>query len=78
MRAELDLRSWQTPPVFTWLTRLGTLEETECYQTFNMGIGFVLVVPQEAADTVCRALGDDGARVIGTVVPGDSGVGLLR
>ncbi len=78
LHAELDLHSWRTPPVFTWLTRLGALEETECYQTFNMGIGFVLVVPQEMADTVCRRLAGDGARVIGTVVPGDGGVGLLR
>jgi phosphoribosylformylglycinamidine cyclo-ligase len=78
LHAELDPRSWQTPPVFGWLARLGALDEMECYQTFNMGIGFVLVVPQEASDAVCRALGGDGARVIGTVVPGDGGVGLLR
>lgn len=78
LRAQLDLRSWQIPPVFTWLTRLGNLDETECYQTFNMGIGFVLVVPQESAGTLCGELAHDGARVIGTVVPGDAGVELLR
>ncbi len=78
LRAELDLHSWRMPPVFGWLARLGALDETECYQTFNMGIGFVLIVPQEAAGVVCQTLAGDGARVIGTVVPGDGGVGLLR
>jgi phosphoribosylaminoimidazole (AIR) synthetase len=43
-----------------------------------MGIGFVLVVPQEAADSVCRVLAGNGAAVIGTVVPGDGGVCLLQ
>ncbi len=77
LHAELDLRRWQTPPVFTWLAQLGALDEQECYQTFNMGIGFVLVVPQETADVVCQALAGDAARVIGTVVPEDGGVRLL-
>jgi phosphoribosylformylglycinamidine cyclo-ligase len=77
LHAELDVRRWQTPPVFTWLARLGALDEQECYQTFNMGIGFVLVVPPETADVVCQALAGNGARVIGTVVPGDGGVRLL-
>ena len=77
LHVELGLHRWQTPPVFPWLARLGALDEQECYQTFNMGIGFVLVVPQEAAGSVCQVLAGDGARVIGTVVPGDGGVRLL-
>ncbi|MCE5193221.1 MAG: phosphoribosylformylglycinamidine cyclo-ligase [Candidatus Cryosericum sp.] len=78
LRAQLDLRNWQIPPVFVWLTQLGNLDETECYQTFNMGIGFVLVVPQASAGALCGELAHDGARVIGTVVPGDAGVELVR
>jgi len=75
LHAQLDLRNWQIPAVFAWMTRLGNLDETECYQTFNMGIGFVLIVPQESADNLCGELAHDGARVIGMVVPGDAGVG---
>lgn len=78
LRAQLDLRNWQIPPVFVWLTQLGNLDETECYQTFNMGIGFVLVVPPASAGALCGELAHDGARVIGTVVPGDAGVELVR
>lgn len=76
--AELDLHSWQTSPVFDWLIHLGMVDEAESYQTFNMGIGFVLAVPDEAAEGACRALVEDGARVIGSIVPGDAGVNLLR
>jgi phosphoribosylformylglycinamidine cyclo-ligase len=78
LRAELDLRSWQVPPVFTWLARLGMLEESECYQTFNMGLGFILIVPEVSADSLCRALADGGARIVGRVVPGETGVELRR
>jgi phosphoribosylformylglycinamidine cyclo-ligase len=78
LRVELDIRTWQAPPVFDWLTRLGKLEEQECYQTFNMGLGFVFIVPEVSVDSVCRNLAGDGARAVGRIVPGDPGVELCR
>ncbi|KTD20784.1 phosphoribosylformylglycinamidine cyclo-ligase [Legionella israelensis] len=38
-------------PLFDFLTHLGELDEVEKYRTFNMGVGFVMVVsPQEVDD----------------------------
>ncbi|WP_157062685.1 phosphoribosylformylglycinamidine cyclo-ligase [Pseudoxanthomonas dokdonensis] len=45
----LDIKagSWPLPPVFQWLQREGSVEDTEMWRTFNCGIGFVLVVAAE-------------------------------
>ncbi|QOW20777.1 phosphoribosylformylglycinamidine cyclo-ligase [Lysobacter ciconiae] len=40
------------PPVFDWLQREGAVADAEMWRTFNCGIGFVLVVPQDAAAAV--------------------------
>ena len=37
--------SWQDYPLWTWLKRQGNLDKDEMFKTFNMGIGFVIVVP---------------------------------
>jgi phosphoribosylformylglycinamidine cyclo-ligase len=55
LRAELDWSAWTRPPVFEWLAR--HVDEAELRQVFNLGIGFVAVVPDP---------GD--SRVIGTIV----------
>jgi len=55
LRAEIDWGSWTRPPVFDWLAR--HVPEPELRRVFNLGIGYVAVVPEP---------GDD--LVIGTVV----------
>ncbi|OPY47180.1 MAG: phosphoribosylaminoimidazole synthetase [Methanosaeta sp. PtaU1.Bin016] len=37
------------------------------YRTFNMGMGFVIVVPEEEVEKTCRIMGP-GSKVIGSVV----------
>ena len=38
-------RDWSIPPVFQWLAEAGSVTPQAMYNTFNMGIGFVLLVP---------------------------------
>ena len=45
--AELDTRSWKVLPVFNMIETLGKVPKDDMYRTFNMGIGFVLVVDQK-------------------------------
>jgi phosphoribosylformylglycinamidine cyclo-ligase len=47
VRAEIDWRSWERPPVYAWLDEQGIAEE-EQRRVFNLGIGMCAVVP--AAD----------------------------
>ncbi len=55
LAAEIDWRSWQRPGVFDWLAR--HVDETELRRVFNLGIGYLAVVPDP---------GD--ALVVGTIV----------
>ena len=72
----LRLGTWDVPPVFALLARLGNLTDDDLFATFNMGVGLALVVPEFAADEViarAEALGECAAR-IGTVLPGTGAV----
>ena len=40
-------RNWQDYPLWEWLQRKGGLDTAEMFRTFNMGIGFVIVVPND-------------------------------
>ena len=45
LAAQVDLSTWEPPPIFKHLQKLGALEIEEMLRTFNMGIGLVAVVP---------------------------------
>ncbi len=74
---ELLLGSWPVPPIFAFLADLGKLRDDDLFQTFNMGVGFVLVVPAEAAEVVLARAAQRGEQAyrIGTIRPG---TGLVR
>ena len=69
----IDTSTWERPPIFTLLQRLGEVEWTEMYQTFNMGVGFVIIVHPEDAGKVCQQLAELGEKcfVMGSIVPGE-------
>jgi phosphoribosylformylglycinamidine cyclo-ligase len=48
-RAVIQRGTWPVPEVFRWLQRRGGIDEAEMFRVFNMGIGFVLVVPEASA-----------------------------
>jgi phosphoribosylformylglycinamidine cyclo-ligase len=55
--------------VFGLLAELGNVEEREMYQTFNMGMGFAIVAPEEEAKGIVRTLAKFyKARVVGTIL----------
>jgi phosphoribosylformylglycinamidine cyclo-ligase len=64
--------SWTIPPLFHWLAAAGSVGAEAMYNTFNMGIGFVLLVPPHQAEQVISHFQsqDIPANVIGEVVPG--------
>ena len=49
LQAVIDTHSWNVPPLFALLARLGNLDQAELYRTFNMGIGMVVVLAPKAA-----------------------------
>ncbi|WP_223422125.1 phosphoribosylformylglycinamidine cyclo-ligase [Tateyamaria pelophila] len=71
--ADVDLNSWDLPPVFKWLMAQGGMAEAEMLKTFNAGIGMVVVVSVEAEADVTAALVGEGQIVtrIGRVTAGE-------
>ena len=63
--ARVTRGSWPVPPIFLWLQQWGQLSEADMAQTFNLGIGMVLMVPAEDASAAAEAA---GGWVIGEVV----------
>ena len=45
-------RCWEEPKVFSWLQKLGNVEDSEMDRVFNRGIGFVFVVRPTIANAV--------------------------
>lgn len=57
-------------PIFGILQELGDIEEGEMYQTFNMGMGFAVVLREDDAKEALKNLGK-GAKVVGQVLEGE-------
>jgi phosphoribosylformylglycinamidine cyclo-ligase len=74
----LNKASWPKPPIFEFLQARGPVTEDEMYRVFNMGIGYVLVVAPDFADSVAAKLARQGEKVyhIGTVTRGTGQVVL--
>ncbi len=79
MGAEINLEAWQVPPVFKFLQECGDVDEKEMLRTFNMGMGYLVIVGPDEVEKALRALsqaGTDGT-VIGHAVVGENRVRYL-
>ena len=74
MGMQIDLDSWDLPPVFQWLAATGGMQSSELLKTFNCGIGMVLAVSADRADALSRQLTAEGEKVslLGCVTAGSS------
>ncbi|AKG22046.1 phosphoribosylformylglycinamidine cyclo-ligase [Calothrix sp. 336/3] len=68
----INPNSWQIPPVFSWLATTGDVNPAAMYNTFNMGIGFVLLVPPSQSMEVITHFQSQNiaACIIGEVISG--------
>ncbi|MDD9727250.1 phosphoribosylformylglycinamidine cyclo-ligase [Roseovarius sp. SK2] len=61
---DIDLDSFDLPPVFRWLMEQGGMAETEMLKTFNCGVGMVLAVDAARADALADLLVGTGETVV--------------
>ncbi len=47
---------FEIPPIFTYIQELGNIDEKEMYQTFNMGMGFCIVLSEKYLDEAMKIL----------------------
>ncbi|MGU8132852.1 phosphoribosylformylglycinamidine cyclo-ligase [Clostridium perfringens] len=71
----INKNSYEIPEIFKKLMELGVKEE-EMYNTFNMGIGFVLCVEEDEVEDVLKELSKQGEKAfeIGYINAGGEGV----
>jgi len=65
-QAKLGARIYQlppTPPIFQLIQEKGHVTDLEMRRTFNMGVGFVLICPEEGATSVKRLFKRNGHSV---------------
>ncbi len=75
-RARLVPSAWPVPPVFAAIQRAAAVDDAEMRRTFNMGLGFLVVVTPEDVAPATQRLRDAGERVyeVGEIVAGAKGV----
>jgi phosphoribosylformylglycinamidine cyclo-ligase len=76
--ANIKKLSWPVPKIFSFIQETGPVEESEMYRVFNMGIGYVLIVAEDFADSIQKKLSRYGEKVyrIGRVSTGSGKVVL--
>jgi phosphoribosylformylglycinamidine cyclo-ligase len=62
LQARVDTSSWDVPAEFRAVMASGGIAEAEMFETFNMGVGLILVVPRDDAQGIIGALGAAGER----------------
>jgi len=75
-RARITRSAWPVPPVFGAIQRAAAVDDAEMRRTFNMGLGFLLVVAADDVSATTHRLETSGERVfeVGEIVAGDPGV----
>ncbi|QUH30517.1 phosphoribosylformylglycinamidine cyclo-ligase [Vallitalea guaymasensis] len=74
--AKINKGTWPVHNIFNLMQKLGEMEERSIYNTFNMGIGMVLILNKDEAEKaidILESIGEKGY-VIGSVEKGDKGV----
>lgn len=73
VNVDIKRGSWPVLPIFNLMQQGGAISDRDMYTTFNMGIGMVLVVPENQAEEalrIAKAQGEQAYR-IGTVTAGN-------
>ena len=71
--AEIDKSAWPDLPIFSFLRKESGLPDEELFPVFNMGIGFVICIPESAEKIAKEILEQNGETVyrIGQIVSGN-------
>ena len=59
----VDPNTYERPAIFQAIQRAGEISDQEMASTFNMGLGFLVVVSPEVADQALETLGSPWLRV---------------
>lgn len=80
-RAEIDIKSWPNLPIFDAIQDIGKVDTHEMFRTFNMGIGYVIIVRQDskkAALEILNTFENIPSYEIGRIIEGPCDVHLHK
>ena len=77
--AKIDKAAVKIPPIFKLLQEKGNIPERDMFNTFNMGVGMILIVSADTVDKALQTLKAEGedAWVIGEITVGEDKICLL-
>ncbi|UUZ81646.1 phosphoribosylformylglycinamidine cyclo-ligase [Paenibacillus sp. P26] len=72
VNVEIDYGSWPILPIFQLMQREGSISNNDMFRTFNMGIGMVVIVPEDQAEAAKQVFEQHGekAYTLGRVTAG--------
>ena len=56
VNAEIDRSSWNVPTIFKFIQNQGKVDRDEMYRVFNMGIGYVVILPKNQLEKATNIL----------------------
>ena len=56
VNAEIDRASWNVPTIFKFIQNQGRVSRDEMYRVFNMGIGYVVIIPKNQMEKATNIL----------------------
>ena len=70
---KIDKNSYEVPPIFKLIAERGNIPERDMYNTFNMGIGMAVIVPESEVEKSLEILKEavEEAYLIGEVIAGN-------
>ena len=57
---KIDKNSYEVPPIFKLIAERGNIPERDMYNTFNMGIGMAIIVPENEVEKSLKILKEAG------------------
>lgn len=63
----IDWNSWEILPIFDLIQKTGNISDEEMRKAFNLGIGMILIVDKNNADSVLESTKEYGAKIIGEI-----------
>lgn len=80
LSCKIQMGSWEVPQIFNIIQKIGQIDSREMYRTFNMGIGYVVIVPKGHREKAINHLEKQGEKAwqIGRITKGEGGVELCR
>jgi phosphoribosylformylglycinamidine cyclo-ligase len=79
MHLTIDRSTWQLPPLFSYLQRVGSVPANDLERTFNCGVGMVVLAPAKSVTPALELLRRQGHQAweLGEIEPATGGSGAI-